>query len=220
MSSSLFDGLDACVVSDAMDSLGIASQVADGIRSLWEGGRVAGRIVTVQLTEGTPPPGHPVVHLGVTAIERCAAGEVIVVDNGGRTAMGSWGGLLSRAAQLAGVAGIVTDGAVRDVDEARSLRFPVFGRGGAVRTARGRIYELATGAPVTVGGFEVSTGDWVVADGSGVVFVPADRVDEVAATARGLVDREAVLLGRAEGGESLASVFGISYESMLEGGRR
>lgn len=218
MGNSVFDGLDSCVVSDALDSLGDIERggVADGLRPLWEGARVAGRVITVRLAAGRPPSDRPPIHLGVRAIDGSEPGEVIVVDSSRRTGVGSWGGLLSNAALRAGVAGVVTDGGCRDVDESRLLGFPVFGQGGAVRTARGRIHEASTGEQVTVGGVVVASGDYVIADGSGVVFVPAERLDEVLEVARGLVDREADLLTRLAAGESLPSVLGVSYEAMLE----
>jgi regulator of RNase E activity RraA len=173
-------------------------------------------VITVRLAAGRPAPDHPPVHLGVRAIDGSDPGDVIVVDSSRHVGVGSWGGLLSKAARRAGVAGVVTDGECRDVDESRLLGFPVFGRGGTVRTARGRIHEASTGEPITVGGVAVASGDYVIADGSGVVFVPAERLGQVLEVARGLVDRETELLRRLAAGESLPSVLGVSYESMLE----
>ncbi|MGW8814401.1 RraA family protein [Gordonia terrae] len=213
----LFEGLDACVVSDALDSLGVPDRVADELSTCWEGGQVSGPVITVELATVTSAPDVVPVHLGARAITASRGGEVIVVDNGGRTEMGSWGGLLTRAAQQAGIAGVVSDGSVRDLDEARELRFPVFSRGGAVRTARGRIHEIATGGSISICGITVEPGDWVVADGSGVVFVPAAMATEVDRVARELTDREVGIVGRIEAGETLASVFGVDYEAMLEG---
>lgn len=206
------------MVSDALDSLGSIGRggVAEGLRPLWEGARLAGRVITVRLAAGRPPAGRPPVHLGVRAIDDSDPGDVIVVGSSGQAGVGSWGGLLSNAARQAGVAGVVTDGECRDVDESRLLGFPVFGRGGAVRTARGRIHEASTGEQINVGGAVVASGDYVIADGSGVVFVPAERLAEVLEVARGLVDREAGLLRRLAAGEPLPCVLGVSYEAMLE----
>lgn len=212
----LFDALDTCVISDAMDRLGLDSGVADDLRPLWEGARLAGRVVTVRLAAGDPPEEKAGVHLGARAIESSAPGEVIVVANEGRVSMGSWGGLLSRAAQAAGGAGVVTDGAVRDVDEARELGFAVFGRAGVPRTARGRVHEVSTNGPIVVSGITVNPGDWVVADGSGVVFVPAVDAERIAGVARELVEREAALITLLERGDPVTEVLGTPYESMLQ----
>lgn len=208
--------LDVCCVSDAMDALGLPNSVADGLRPVWEGARVTGRAVTTRLAPGSPPPGTPAVHLGAGAIEAADPGDVIVIDNGGREAMGSWGGLLSAAAALRGIAGVVTDGACRDVDEARELGFAVFARAGAVRTARGRVHEESCGLPVSLAGISVSPGDVVAADGSGVVVVPAAHVEAVAQRAEQIAAREGAMLASLRTGTAVSEVLGASYEHLLQ----
>lgn len=209
--------LDACSISDAMDSLSLAG-VAAGLRPLWPGAALAGRAITMSLAVGPTPVAREPVHLGARAITRAAPGDVVVIDNGGRREMGSWGGLLSLAASVRGVSGVVTDGACRDIDEARELRFPAFGLGPAVRTARGRVHERSVGEPISVGGVAVATGDLVVADGNGVVVVPAVHVHAVLAVAEGLARREAVMAERLRRGVSVDQVLGASYELMLRNG--
>jgi regulator of RNase E activity RraA len=137
-----------------LDVLGMGG-VISGLVPLWEGARLAGPAVTVKLAPGSPETGQSRVHLGARATSQSRSGSVIVVDNGGRTEMGAWGGLLSLAAARDGVAGVVLDGACRDVDEARELGFPVFGRCGVPRTARRRVFEESTGDPVSIGGVPV-----------------------------------------------------------------
>jgi 4-hydroxy-4-methyl-2-oxoglutarate aldolase len=210
--------LDGCLVSDAGDALGIDG-VATGLVPMWEGARLVGRAVTVRLEPAPAPRDTPPVHLGVAAIARSGPGDVIVVDNAGRTGMGGWGGLLSAAAVRQGVEGVVLDGALRDVDEARELRFPVFAVTRTVRTARGRVYEAEVGGRVSVGGIPVETGDLVLADGSGVVVVRAADAEAVLAKAEDLARREAEMqLGLREGLPP-ATVLGPKYERMLHSGR-
>src|SRR5437867_10131613 len=108
-----------------MDRLGL-SGAALGLQPLWPSPRTVGRAITVKLKPARPgEQSHR--HLGTAAIEAATPGDVIVVDNGGRTYAGSWGGILSVAAKHKGVAGVIADGACRDVDEARDLAFPVWG---------------------------------------------------------------------------------------------
>ncbi|WP_405997700.1 RraA family protein [Streptomyces sp. NBC_00829] len=206
--------LDVCCISDAMDSLGLAG-VAEGLTPMWQGAKAAGRAVTTKLAPGEAPADAPPVHLGAQAVERSQRGSVIVVDNGGRSSMGAWGGLLSMAASIRGVAGVVMDGACRDVDEARLLGFPAFARAAATRTARGRVHEQACGEPVQLGGVTVESGDIVVADGSGVVVVPAGHAERVIESAEKIARREKVMQDRLRGGEPVAAVLGASYEHML-----
>lgn len=207
--------LDACVVSDALDAIGRTGVAAD-LRPVWEGARCVGRAVTVKLALGTPPPGTPKVHLGVRAIERAGSCDVIVVDNAGRTEMGGWGGLLSLAASTKQVAGVVLDGACRDIDESRELHFPVFARGGTPRTARGRVYEESCGEPVELCGIPVRTGDLVIADGSGVVVVPLECAEEVIGAAEAMAEREAGMASRLRSGVAPSAVMGGAYEAMID----
>jgi len=208
--------LDTCVLSDALDVLGLPG-VVTGLATVWEGARLAGPAVTVKLAPGIPPADLPRVHLGARAIDRARPGSVIVVDNAGRTGMGGWGGLLSLAADRNGVAGVVLDGACRDVDEARELGFPVFARGPVTRTARRRVYEESSGEPVSIGGVPVSEGDFVVADGSGVVILQRSHALEVTAEAERLTAREQEMSARLKAGEPVGAVLGHGYESMTGG---
>jgi regulator of RNase E activity RraA len=210
--------LDACALSDALDVLGMAG-VVTGLVPLWEGARLAGPAVTVKLAPGRPEAGQSRVHLGARAIARSRSGSVIVVDNDGRTEMGAWGGLLSLAAARGGVAGVVLDGACRDVDEARELGFPVFGRCASPRTARRRVFEESTGAPVRIGGIPVCQGDFVVADASGLVVVARSRALDVITEAERLSMREHAMAARLKSGEPVTAVLGLGYETMTSEGR-
>ena len=165
--------LDCCAVSDALDKLRLTG-VVTGLPQLATSRRIAGRVVTVKLGMGTPRSG-PTRHLGTTAIEAARPGDVIVVEQRSGIDAGSWGGILALGAKLRGVAGVIADGPVRDIDEAKGHDFPVFARSCTARTARGRIVELATNVPVMIGDISVAPGDYVIADGSAVVFVRAGR---------------------------------------------
>lgn len=205
--------LDACIVSDAAESLGLGEVVLHGLGRLAANGRLCGRAVTVQLG---PADGSPSTrHLCTAAIDAAAPGDVIVVA-GGRTDAGGWGGLLSQAAVRRGIEGVVVDGGVRDVDEAHELGFPVFGRRPAVRTARSRVREITSFEPVTIGEVHIEMGDWVIADGSGVVVVPADHFPDVLAAAERLARREALIVDALRSGSSATDAIGASYETMLD----
>lgn len=203
--------LDTCAVSDALIAGGCEG-VAVGLRAVSTPGRVLGRAVTIQLGPvDSAPSGR---HLGTAAIEAARPGDVIVVA-GGRDDTAGWGGLLSRAAKARGVIAVVVDGCVRDVDESRQLGLAVYARGTTPRTARGRLTEISWNSPVVVGGVEVAPGDTVIADGSGVVFVPAGIADEVLARACTLSDRERLMADRIDAGEAISQVMSADYEQML-----
>ncbi|HEY8507676.1 MAG TPA: RraA family protein [Steroidobacteraceae bacterium] len=207
--------LDACAVSDALDKLSLSGCVT-GLIASQPGKRICGRVHTVKLLAGTgPATGGPPRHLCTAAIEACSPGEIIVIEQRTRIDAGSWGGLLSRGAKLRGIAGVVVDGPVRDVDEARQLDFPLFCRGFTARTARGRIYEAATDVAVQIGDVTVNPGDYVVADSSAAVFIARERVEEVLAAAEAIAAREAAMAQRLQAGEPITQVMGGDYEHML-----
>jgi regulator of RNase E activity RraA len=178
---------DSSAVSDALDRLALPSGLV-GIGPTWGAPKLVGRAVTVQLEQAAA--GLEDAHICSTAIAEASAGDVIVVANDGRTDVSSWGGLLSLGASLRGVRGALVDGACRDVDEARELGFPVYARGTAPVTARGRLRQRSTGEPVRLGPVTVHAGDVIVADEVGVVVVPADRAEEALAEACEIVARE------------------------------
>lgn len=207
--------LDACAVSDAMDKLSLTGCVTGLVASI-QGRIISGRVHTVKLAAGaaaesTAKPRH----LGTSAIEACAPGEVIVVEQRTGIEAGCWGGILSRGAHARGVAGVVADGLARDVDEARELGFPLFCRGFTALTARGRVHEAATDVPVRIGEVDVHPGDYVVADSSAAVFIPASRLEEVMRVAESIVARESEMAARIAAGVPVSAVMGADYEHML-----
>jgi regulator of RNase E activity RraA len=142
----------------------------------------------VQVEPYEPGPAGP--HLGASAVADARPHDVIVVANDGRTDVSCWGGLLSLGARLRGVRAAIVDGACRDVDEARELAFPVYARTSTPTTARGRLRQRSTGEPVHVAGVTVEPGDVVVADATGIAFVPRARAAEVLDLATAVHDRE------------------------------
>lgn len=196
--------LDSCAVSDALDGLGLQGAVA-GITCLSPPqGALAGSVLTVDV--GPRETDEPTPHLASGAIEAGGPGQVIVVGHHGRTDVSAWGGLLSQAALQRGVEGVVVDGALRDVDESRALEFPVFGRAAVPISARRRIVERSWGAPIQFAGVPVDSGDLVIADASGVVFVPRARAGDVVAEAERITRVEASMAAAVRGGKPISEV--------------
>jgi regulator of RNase E activity RraA len=131
---------------------------------------------------------------------------VVVIANQGRVTVSCWGDLLTVAAQVNGIEGTVIDGACRDADAVAEARYPLWARAAVPVTARGRIAERGSDVPVLFGGVLVQSGDLVLADGSGVVFLPAARAGEIIATAERLTARQAAMVAAIRGGESVIDV--------------
>lgn len=208
---------DCCALSDALDSLGLPGAVT-GLTATLPGQRIAGRVHTVKLAAGKPPAGAPVRHLCAAAIDACAPGEIIVVEQRTGIEAGSWGGILSRGAQVKGVAGVISEGLIRDVDEAREIGFPIFCRGFTALTARARVHEEATDVPITVGSVTVEPGFHVIADSSAAIFIAPADAERVLATVETIAAREAEIVRRLEAGESASAALGANYEHMLQKG--
>ena len=203
--------MDTCVVSDALDKLGL-SGVAAGLSRLATDRKLAGQILTVKLEAANGRLADR--HLCTAAIEAARAGDILVIEHHSRTDCAGWGGLLSRAAMVKGIPGVIVDGMCRDIDESRELGFTVFARGVIPATARGRIIETDFNCPITVGSVVVNPGDWVIADGSGVVFLPHQNVEAILTQAEQLVAREVTLLEDIEAGIPVSQVMSRTYEHM------
>jgi 4-hydroxy-4-methyl-2-oxoglutarate aldolase len=209
--------LDACAVSDAFDRLKL-SGVVTGVPRQSGAGRIAGVAVTVKLDAGSPSPGSstgPSRHLGTAAIEIAGPDNVIVVEQRTGVEAGCWGGLLTLGAKVRGVAGVIADGPVRDMDEARMYDFPIFTRTLTATTARGRVVERSTNAPVIAWGVTVNPGDYVIADASAVIFIAAADIDRVLEVAESIAAREANMAKAILAGVPISKVMGGDYETML-----
>lgn len=209
--------LDVCAVSDAMDKIGLPCAIS-GLEQRSTTRRIAGRVVTFRLVPAAEAPKHegPPRHLGTTAIEMAQPGDIIVVEQRTGIDAGSWGGILSIGAKVRGVAGVIADGPVRDIDEARSYDFPIYCRSLTARTARARVAEAETGQPVNIGGVTVATGDYAIADASGVVFIPAADIERLLDAGEMIAARETLMTRALQAGKPITQVMGADYEHMLK----
>ena len=215
--------LDACAVSDALDKLGLPGAVTGlPLRSAGPGGnsRIAGRAITMKVGPGQPPPGPP-KHLGCSAIEQGGPDDIIVVEQRSGLEAGCWGGLLTLGARMRRVAGVVADGPLRDMDEAIGYEFPIYSRSLTSRTARGRVVELGTQVPVTIGAEQggqvtVQPGDYLLVDRSAVIVIAAADIERVLDAAETIVAKEAAMAKAILSGTPIGAVMGGNYEHMLE----
>ncbi|MFJ9900983.1 RraA family protein [Streptomyces sp. NPDC091280] len=195
-----FTALDTAAVSDALDSLGLPPGQG-GLRPMWGRPKVAGFARTIELEPLTGEHGG--AHILTGTVAEVGPLDVVVVANGGRTDVSSWGGIVSVGASVRGVRGVITDGACRDVGQARELAFPVYARAQIPATARGRLRQKSAGEPITVGVVTVNPGDVVLADEGGVVVVPRERAADVLKAAQAVADREAAIEAEVRAGVPL-----------------
>lgn len=170
--------LNTPTLANALEEFGIDG-VIEGLRPAGPGMRCVGRAVTV--LEMTGPRGaFPSSDFKVgEMIDAAGPGDILVVANGGAP-VSTWGGTAAYAAHLKGIAGLVVDGGIRDREEICDVSFPAFARHMIPTTGRTRIRVEAIGVTVTCAGVRVDAGDVIVADGTGVVCIPAGKAAEVA----------------------------------------
>jgi regulator of RNase E activity RraA len=181
----LFAGLDTPGISDALDKLGIPGQCFD-IAPLTHYDRVIiGPAFTVKYESATTPAGS----VG-DFLDDVAPGDVVVIDNAGRTDCTVWGDIMTQYAGIHKIAATVIDGVCRDVSKAITDDYAMFSKGSFMRTGKDRVQVESVNMPVSIGRARVNTRDIVIADASGVVVVPRGRATEVAAVAREIEERE------------------------------
>ncbi|HEX2066694.1 MAG TPA: 3-hexulose-6-phosphate synthase [Candidatus Thermoplasmatota archaeon] len=189
-----------CSTSNVSDAMHRKGAMDAGIQARQQGARIAGRAVTVFTADGDW--AKP-----VEAIEAAQAGQILVIDaRGGQTAL--WGELASHSSQLRGLAGVVVDGAIRDVDDIRAMGFPAWSRHVVPNAGEPKGFG-EIGAEVRCGGQAVRSGDWVIADDMGVVVVPQEEAHEVANRSLEVHEREARLREEIRRGRTLASVLSL-----------
>jgi regulator of RNase E activity RraA len=203
-----FASLTTAHLADACIRLDVPARCAPaGTRPLAAGSRVAGRVL---------PARHAgSVDVFLEAFEQTREGDVLVIDNGGRTDHACIGDLVVAEARAAGVAGLVVWGLHRDTADILAIGLPVFSLG-AIPTGplelTPRDSEALTSA--RVGEHTVSTDDVVLADDDGAVFLPDNRVPELLDVAEGIRDIERRQAEQVRAGNTLRQQLG--FASYLE----
>ena len=148
-----------------------------------------------------------------SAIEAMPAGCIAVVDAMGVTDAGIFGDILCARMKKRGVAGLVTDGVVRDVPGVRATGLPVWCRGAAAPPSVAGLTFVGWGEPVGCGGVAVFPDDVVVVDEDGAVLVPAAFVDQVVAEAPEQERLEGWIMSEVDRGASLPGLYPPDAES-------
>jgi 4-hydroxy-4-methyl-2-oxoglutarate aldolase len=207
---SALNTLNAAVLSDAMDSVGLMHQAMKPfVRPLDDDSVLAGRARTglympvYALEEGENPYA-----VEIALVDDLKRGDIVVLAcNGPTDRIAPWGELLSTAAHARGAAGCVTDGLVRDVKQIRAMRFAVFHGGIGPLDTKGRARMVERDIPVECAGVPVRTGDIVFGDVDGVVVIPHEHELEIVARALEKVSGEKHSRDALQRGELLGDVF-------------
>jgi len=195
--SRLFGQLTTPHIVDACLRVGAPIRCAPaGTRSTAGNAHVAGRVL---------PARHAgSVDVFLEALEAADAGDVLVIDNGGRLDEACVGDLIVQEAASAGAAALVVWGLHRDTADVAAIGLPIWSLG-TLPAGPLRVRDRAPDAldRAQIGGFSVDAADYVFADPDGVVFVAADRADETLAVAERIRDTEQAQADRIRAGTTL-----------------
>ena len=190
---SAFSKVSTPNISDAMHR----TVCMQDIRPVKSGYHMVGRAVTVRTIDGDW--AKP-----VEAVDKAEKGAILIIDAcKGRIAV--WGELATWSAMKKGLAGVVVDGAVRDVDDIVNINIPVFSRHISSNAGDPKGYG-EIGSEIVCGGLKVKSGDYIVGDDSGVIVIPSEIAQEIANRALDVKEHEDRIRQEIKDGSSLGKV--------------
>lgn len=178
--------------------MGRFNAMTSQMRPLFEGIRFVGTAITVKTLASD-------LAAAFKAIDLCQPGDVIVIDSHQSVNTAFWGENMALSALNKGIVGAVIDGACRDVEEIRRLRFPVISKGVVPNVGSISGYGDVN-VPIHCGGVVVHPGDILIVDSNGVVTVPRENSVEVLARARKLLSTEHILQEKIKGGATIGEL--------------
>jgi 4-hydroxy-4-methyl-2-oxoglutarate aldolase len=173
-----FTALASGQISDAMEILGLRRSVVTGLMMLAApGAKIVGTAVTVRQVPknaGEEREAKLTRHQEVTR-KIAGQGDVVVIDNGGRLDVATWGEFHCYACKQNGAAGAIVDGATRDAPDVRASGFPTFVRGLSPVKSQWDLKTASINEPVMLGLVQVNPGDIIFADETAIVVIPVAK---------------------------------------------
>jgi len=193
-----FKDIPASLISDCLNRY---YAMKAEIRPIFEGIRLIGPALTIQSMAGN----NMMSHLALTLAK---PGDVLVIDARGYTGNAVWGGVQALYARKTGVAGLVVDGAIRDVEEMRKMRFPVYCKG-VTPAGPHKGWADNINVPIQCGGIPVNPGDLIVGDDDGVAVIPQEYIERVYEDSLKRLKLEKSWIKNIENGQSSLDAVGL-----------
>ncbi len=184
----------SATTSDVLDELGLTLAIPSHLISLRTAPvLVVGQAITVRYLPERRAPSNPSLRRGPSrlthhvAFSLAAKGDIVVFEVGS-SHVSALGGIAAQSATKAGIAGCIVDGGIRDLEQIESLGLPVWARIVTPTTGKWRVEAVAINVPIACGGVQVHPGDLVIADETGICFIPVEMaeaaIDRIVAVAR------------------------------------
>ncbi len=197
----LIEAIRAYESATVHEASGGRGALCSGIKPIDPESVVCGPAVTVACRPGDNLILHKAIYVA-------NPGDVLVASTGGYTEAGPWGEIMTVAAQVRGIAGLVTDGSVRDSRAIKGLQFPVFCKSlcikGTTKHCPGTINH-----PINMGGVMIKPGDLILGDADGVVVVAREDLARVEAACKVRREKEEVVMGELRAGKSTLELYGF-----------
>ena len=187
-----------CAISDCM---GRFNAMTSDMKPLFDGIRLVGTAVTVKTLASD-------LAAAFKAIDLCQPGDIVVIDSHGSVSTAFWGENMTMSAMNRGVVAAVIDGACRDVEEIRRLKFPVICKGFVPNVASVSGYGQVN-VTVQCAGVAVSPGDIIVVDGNGVVVVPQGEAADILKQAQHLLETEHIVQEKIKAGATIGELINV-----------
>ncbi|MBF0522451.1 MAG: 4-carboxy-4-hydroxy-2-oxoadipate aldolase/oxaloacetate decarboxylase [Candidatus Omnitrophica bacterium] len=193
-----FKEIPASIVSDCLNRY---SAMNGEIKPIFEGIRVCGPALTIQNMSGN----NMMSHLALTFAQ---PGDVIVIDGRGYLGNAIWGGVQASYAAKRGIAGLVVDGAIRDVEDMRRMKFPVYCKG-ITPAGPHKGWADSVNVPIQCGSIPVHPGDLIVGDDDGVAVIPLADVESIYQECLERIKKEESWMKKIAQGESSLDAVGL-----------
>lgn len=203
-------------LSDALDRLGIEG-TPQGILPVSVPVRIAGPAATLKLVPAGVGSESTVLGTLRAIVKGSGLGSILVVDGSENPTVNAVGGVAGATAKHNGFAGAVTDAVVRDVDEYKLYGLPVYARGIAQQSVRGRSSCAGYGIEIRLGGVRVRPGDFIVADDNGTIVIPQEVIHEALAFAQKVkATEDRVIAEIRAGADPIEAHQRVNYDNMLK----
>lgn len=216
----MLKGVSVATICTALYKRGLRNQFVQDVTPVSDAGTMVGEAFTLRYIPAREDlnelsvfrdPKHP----QRDAVERCPPGSVMVIDSRKDARAASAGGILATRLMVRGCAGLVTDGGFRDSYEMAEMDMPIYHNRPSSPTNLTHHQAIDINIPIGCGDAPVWPGDVVLGDAEGVVIIPADLADEIAAEAVEMTAFEDFVTEEVRGGRSIIGLYPATNDQTL-----